>query len=106
MHDGHEQPLDVVGLGVVAAVDQRQGASRPLERERAAHRRAERDEVERARRPHELDDPAAQQLVDVDLLDRLLERRDVGLGDTGFRASSGWPPSWPSTIESSSSRSG
>src|SRR6185437_2309005 len=49
--------------------------------ERPADRGAELDELEGACGADELDDPAAEQRVDVDLLDRGLEVGDRGLGD-------------------------
>ena len=68
--DGSEQALDVVGDHVVAPVDERPGARHALEREAAAHRRADLDRVVAARAADELDGPLLQQRVDVDLLDR------------------------------------
>jgi hypothetical protein len=58
---------------VVAAVQQRPRSCRPVERQAPTHRGAELHEVERARRLDERHDPALDQLVDVDELDRALE---------------------------------
>ena len=68
--DGTEQALDVLGDHVIAPVDERPGARHALEREAAAHGRADLDRVVAARAPNELDRPLLQQRVDVDLLDR------------------------------------
>ena len=52
-------------------------AGRALEREAAAHRRAERDELDLARRTDQRNDPALHDRVDVDVIDRLLQLEHV-----------------------------
>ena len=79
--DGREELLDVLGLGVVAPVHERPRARRALEREAAAHRRAERDELDGARRADQRDDPALDDRVDVHVVDRLLQLEHVGERD-------------------------
>ena len=71
--DRQEQLLDVLGQDVVALLEQRPGAGGVLEREAAADGGADRDAVELARRADEVDDPALEELVDVDVLDGVLE---------------------------------
>src|SRR2546423_132006 len=61
---------------MVAAVDERERPGAPFERQRAADRGAEGDEVERTRGTDEVDDPGAEEVVDVDAVDRLLQRSD------------------------------
>ena len=63
------------------SVDERPGARGALEREAAAHRGADDDSVDLARRAHELDRPAHDQLVDVDVLDVRLQRAHLFGGD-------------------------
>src|SRR4051812_39948305 len=75
--DRQEEVVHVVRHGVVASVDERPGAHCPLERERAAHRCSDRDRVELTGGAHEIDYPALEDLVDVDLAHRTLERLDV-----------------------------
>src|SRR5215207_1397336 len=60
-----EQELDVLGKHVVPPREQRPTAGGPLEREAAANRGADRDDVELASDPDEVDDPALEQLVHV-----------------------------------------
>src|SRR4051794_15434275 len=67
--DRTEELVEVVRHDERPTVHERPAASRALEREARAHRGSELDEVERTRRSHELDTPAAQQRVDIDLLD-------------------------------------
>src|SRR5581483_8758914 len=69
---------------VTAAVEERPGARGTLEREAAADGRSRCDRLRLPRGPHELDDPAQEQLVDVDVLDRTLERPDLGARDDGL----------------------
>ena len=65
---GNEEPLDVVGDDVVAAVEERPCARDTLDRETAADRAADRDDIELASRADEVDDPVVQNLVDVHVL--------------------------------------
>ena len=74
---GRNSALDVAGDDVVASLHQRPRARGALERQAAADGRAGRDAFDAPRRAHELDDPAQHQLVDVDVLDRGLQRLDV-----------------------------
>ena len=67
MHDdGREQQLDVRRNDVAALLEQGPGARGRLEREAAAHGRADRNGLELPRRADERDDPAPEQVVDVD----------------------------------------
>ena len=56
-------------------VQQRPRPRRAFERQAAAHRRADLDALDRARRAHEVDGPAHDQLVDVHVLDGALQLR-------------------------------
>src|SRR5215211_3744984 len=73
-----EEPLDVAGRDVRPPRQERPRAGRALEREAAAHRRADRHRLDVARRPDEPDDPALHDLVDVDGLDGLAQLVDLG----------------------------
>ena len=75
--DGQEEPLDVDGRHVVAAVEERPGPDGALEREAATDGGPDGDALDVARRAHELDRPAADRVVDVDLLDRSAQRQHV-----------------------------
>ncbi len=69
MHeDGREQALDVLGDDVAPCVEKRPRTRRSLEREAAAHGAADDDGLLLARRTYELDHPAVEDLVDVDVL--------------------------------------
>ena len=57
---GHEEPLDVVGDDVVAAVEERPRAGDALDGKTAADRAADRDDIELAGRANEVDDPVVQ----------------------------------------------
>ena len=70
-----------VGDHVIAPVDERPRACHALEREAAAHRGADLDRVVAARSPHELDGPALEERVDVDLLDRGEHAGELADGD-------------------------
>ena len=72
-----EERLDVFRGHVVATADKRPRARRPLERKTPADGGAQCDSLHRARRAHELDGPAHEQLVDVDVLDHRLHRAHV-----------------------------
>ena len=65
---GQEQPLEILGRDEVAAVQDRPGARRLVERERAAHRRADLDTLDLSRRADERDDPALEDLGEVEAL--------------------------------------
>ena len=70
---GQEQLVDVLRDDEAASREERPRADGVFERDRPAHRRADGDPVEGPRRPHEVDDPALDQVVDVDLAGRLLQ---------------------------------
>ena len=99
-----EQTLDVGGLRMVAPA---RSASARTARSSASDPRTdapECDERQVARGAHELDDPAAQQRVDVHALDRRVAARVTSATETtSVSASSGWPACCPSTIWTSSS---
>ena len=80
-----EQQLDVFGAHVVASLDERPGAADPLECEARTNRSAQRDALERPRGGDELDDPAEQELVGIDEVERLLELGDVLEVDDGLK---------------------
>ncbi len=104
---GDEEPLDVLRDDVVAAVEQRPGARGALEREAAADGAADDDGLVLARRAHELDEPALEDVVDVDVLRGRRGARGCRRGDTaGSRASSGCAKRCSSRIFSSSSTPG
>ena len=63
--NGDEERFDVLRCDEVAVVQQRPGPGTPLEREAASHRRADLDQLGVASRPHEVDDPALEKVVDV-----------------------------------------
>ena len=75
--NGKEEDLDVLGHDVLAPVEECPRARHPLEREARADRCAERDRLELTARLDELDDPAEDQLVGVDVFDRALELAHV-----------------------------
>ena len=87
--DRQEERLDVLRRDEVALLDQRPGAGGSLEREARAHRRPERGRVQLAGRGHELDDPAEDQLVDVDVLDAASSAATSSSETTGLRSASG-----------------
>src|SRR5206468_11402483 len=62
---------------VVPSLQEGPGPRRPLERKAAAHGRAGGDALDPSRRSHELDDPAEEQLIDVDVLDRDAKGLDI-----------------------------
>ena len=62
-----------------------QARADPLEREAGTNRSAERDGLERPRDGDELDDPAKQELVGVDEIERLLELGNVVEVDDGLK---------------------
>src|SRR5215207_935718 len=62
---GQEQKLDVLGKHIVPPREQGPAAGGPLEREAAADRGPDRDDVELAGDSNEVDDPALEQLVHV-----------------------------------------
>src|SRR5918995_14716 len=62
---GQEQKLDVLGKHIVPPREQGPAAGGPLEREAAADRGPDRDDVELAGDSDEVDDPALEQLVHV-----------------------------------------
>src|SRR5829696_5432692 len=72
-----EEELDVFREDVVPPGQERPATCGALEREAPAYGRADRDNVELARYPDEVDDPALQQVVDVHVRRRLLQLRDV-----------------------------
>jgi hypothetical protein len=78
---GEEELFDILRNDVVAPAEERPGADRLLEREAASDRGADGDDLELAGRANEVDDPALEQVVDVDVLDRPLERLDLLEGD-------------------------
>src|SRR4249919_628231 len=65
-----EQSLDVLGDHVAPAVEERPRTGGALEREASAHRAPDDDRLLLTRRPHELDDPAMERVVDVYILCR------------------------------------
>src|SRR4051794_24923081 len=67
--DRQEEQLDTFRDDVRAPVQQRPRTRGALEREAAAHGRDDGDAFHMSRRAYELDDPAQDQLVDIDLLD-------------------------------------
>ena len=81
---GHEQLLDVAGHHVVAGLEERPGPDGPLERDAAAHRGAQLRDLELPGRLDERDDPALDERIHVDVLDRAVEgsrpRRRVTTG--------------------------
>src|SRR5918992_2430541 len=79
--DGQEQQLNVLGQDVVAAREERPAAGGALQRETPADRRPDRDDVELAGDPNEVDDPALEQLVDVDRRGCVLELAHLLDGD-------------------------
>ena len=102
--DGLDEPLDVARLDVIASTEQRHRAGAALERQRAANRRAGAHARELARRAHEVDHPALQQRVDVDVLDGVLERPQVVDPDDGREPVERMPV--PLRLDDSSSSSG
>src|SRR5579884_932361 len=72
-----EEQLDVVGNDMPATVQKRPRARGALERQAAADGRAGGDAFDAARRADELHDPAEDQVVDVDILDRALQRPNL-----------------------------
>ena len=91
---GHEQPLDVVGRRIRATLDERDGAREAIERKTAPDRGPHLELLELPRRSDELHDPAAEERVDVDVL------------DGGEQLGELVPCTWPSTTRISSSRPG
>ncbi len=75
--DRGEQALDVLGDDVAASVEQRPRAGGALERKAPAHRAPDDDRLLLARGAHELDDPAVERVVDVDVLRRRAELLDL-----------------------------
>ena len=79
MHDdGDEQLLDIRRQDMAAAVEERPGPRRLLERQAAAHGGSDRHAVEVTGRAHEVDDPVVQQLVDVHESDGIAKLIDLG----------------------------
>src|SRR5262249_20149595 len=78
LDDMGKQLLDVLRNDVVAVVEKRPGARRPLERKRSAYRRSDSAESRTTRRSDEGDDPPLELPVDEDLLDRSLEPGHLG----------------------------
>src|SRR5919109_1181236 len=72
-----EQELDVLGEHVVASGKQRPAAGSALQCEAAANGRPDRDDVELAGHPDEVDDPPLQELVHVHRRRRVLQGGDV-----------------------------
>ena len=71
MHeDRREQALDVLGDDVAPSVEERPRTRRPLQREAAADGAPDHDGLLLAGRTHELDHPAVEDVVDVDVLGR------------------------------------
>ena len=75
--DGLEETLHVGGHDIAPPREERPRPHRALEREAGAHGGADLDLLELARRPDELDGPALQERVDVDLLDRCDELGEI-----------------------------
>ena len=107
MTTGRKSRSTSTGVTKLAAVHQRPRPRRALERERAAHRRADRDAVGLARRAHEPDHPASEQRVDVDVGHRAPELLDLVERDHAAAATrAGAQSRCSSTIRSSSSSPG
>ncbi len=62
-----QEPLDVLGHDEGPVLEQCPCPCSALERKTAPDRGADGDVLERSRRPHEVDDPALEQVVDVDV---------------------------------------
>ena len=74
---GLDEPLDVRRLDVLATTEQRHRPGATLERQRAANRGSGAHARQHAGRTNEIDHPALQQRVDVDVLDGVLQRAQV-----------------------------
>ena len=79
--DRKEERVDVLRDDELALVQQRAASGSALEREAPPDGRAGRDALDLSRGPHEIDDPVEEQVVDVDVLDRSLDRAHVVRGD-------------------------
>ncbi len=75
--DRDEEVLDVLRDDIGAAVEKRPGTRRALEREASSNRAPDDDRVLLTGRPHELDQPAMEDTVDVHLLCGVAELMDV-----------------------------
>src|SRR5712691_11770112 len=81
-----EEGVDVAWNHVVAPLHERPRPRRALEGETAANGSTVGNAFDVPRRPHEVDDPAEDELVDVHLFDRRTQRLDVVRVDLRLQA--------------------